>query len=328
MIYIHALGHFRPDNIIDNKFLENLDIGTTDEWILERVGIKSRRTVLDLDYIKETKNSNPVMAKEASLYSNAQTGAYAAKRAIDNSSISINDIGMVIAGGCSPQYSCPTEAATIASELNIEVPSIDINSACSSVGAQINFLNMMKPDMLPEYILIINPENSTRSINYSDRASAILWGDCTSAMIVSTKHKSNAVVRNTFLQSSPKMHDKVVFDTNSFFRQEGRTVQTFAIKKSLSVIKKLKSSMSLENASNIKFIGHQANLMMLNSVARMAEIKSENHFFNVDEFGNCGAAGSVSVLSENIRKLVKGDNLILAVVGGGLTWAGFQIEII
>jgi 3-oxoacyl-[acyl-carrier-protein] synthase-3 len=65
MLYLHGMGHFNPENIISNKFLEDLDIGTSNEWILERVGIANRRTVLPLDYIKETKNADFRAAFEA-----------------------------------------------------------------------------------------------------------------------------------------------------------------------------------------------------------------------------------------------------------------------
>ena len=80
MLYLHGLGHFHPENIITNRFLEDLDIGTSNDWVLERVGIRERRTSLSLDYIRETKNSDTRAAFEASTYTNAQTGAVAAGR--------------------------------------------------------------------------------------------------------------------------------------------------------------------------------------------------------------------------------------------------------
>ena len=76
-LQLHGLGHAHPENEIDNKFLESLDIGTSDEWIMERVGIRSRRTAMSLDYIRETKNEDPRGAIEASYISNAQLGARA-----------------------------------------------------------------------------------------------------------------------------------------------------------------------------------------------------------------------------------------------------------
>lgn len=327
MLYLHGIGHFHPENTIDNKFLEDLDIGTTNEWILERVGIQERRTVLSLDYLKQTKNKDLRMTDEALIYTNAQTGALAAKVAIDRASLKVSDIGMVISGSCTPQYSCPAEACTIASELGLEVPAMDINSACSSMAAQLDFLNKMNPDSLPEYILVLNPESSTRSIDYSDRSSAVLWGDCTSAMVVSTKTPSKTKIKHSFLTSSPKGWNKVTFKTGSHFKQDGRTVQTFAIKKSLSIIKNMREVISGEDIDKVLFIGHQANLMMLNSVCRIAEIDKKNHLYNVDKFGNCGAAGAPSVLSQNIELIKPGDQVILGVVGAGLSWGGILLEV-
>ena len=81
-LYLHGLGHFHPETEITNRFLEDLDIGTNDAWIMERVGIRSRRTVLPLDYIRETRNRDPRAAREAMLYGNAETGRRAAEMAI------------------------------------------------------------------------------------------------------------------------------------------------------------------------------------------------------------------------------------------------------
>jgi 3-oxoacyl-[acyl-carrier-protein] synthase-3 len=327
MIYIHGAGHFHPENVIDNKFLEDLDIGTTSEWIMERVGIKTRRTVLSLDYIKSTKNFDPQASFEASTYTNAQTGKKAALHAIERAGINVSDIGMVISGSCTPQYTCPAEACTIACELELEVPAYDLNSSCSSVAAALNFLNMMQPEKLPPYILIVNPSNSTRFVDYSDRTSAVLWGDCTSALVVSTSIKAKMSACHTMLESSPKGWEKVKFPRIGHFSQQGRTVQTFAIKKSLSVIKNLREHISGDSIQDVKFIGHQANLMMLNSVCRMAEISESNHVYNVDDFGNCGASGAPSNLSLNFLNFKNGDKIIMAVVGAGLTWGGVLLEV-
>ena len=109
-MYIHGTGCFYPENVISNAFLEKLDIGTSEEWILERTGIRERRTVLPLGYLLETKNADPREAHAASLYSNAETGARAAEKALEKAGLKKEDMGMVIAGGCSPQHMIPSEA--------------------------------------------------------------------------------------------------------------------------------------------------------------------------------------------------------------------------
>ena len=143
MLFVHGLGHFHPENQIDNKFLEELDIGTNDEWIVSRVGISNRRTVLPLDYIKATKNQDLRAGLEAAVYSNAETGKRAALMAIERAGIKPSDIGMVIAGDSSPDNCIPPEASTIAKALGIEVPAIDFNVACSTFGAQMHFVRSM-----------------------------------------------------------------------------------------------------------------------------------------------------------------------------------------
>lgn len=327
MIYIHGAGHFHPENIIDNQFLEDLDIGTTDTWIRERVGIVSRRTVLDLDYIRSTRNQNPSAAREASLYSNAETGAQAGYMALEKAGLTSKDIGLVVSGSCSPQYSCPAEACTIAAQMNIDAPSFDINSACSSLAAQLNYVQQMDTKVSPEFFLLLSPENNTRAIDYNDRNNAVLWGDGSSALVVSKKHKSQFVIKHSLFTSSPAGWDKVTIPTGGWFKQEGRTVQSFAIKRCMMMIRKLREYVPVETQIDLKFIGHQANLMMLDSVCRMAEITQDNHYFNVDTYGNCGAAGAPSVLSMNWDQFKHGDRLVLAVVGSGLSWGGGLIEV-
>ena len=125
MLYLHGLGHFHPENVIDNRFLEELDIGTSDDWILERVGIRERRTSLDLSYIRETRNKDLRAAAEASRYTNAQAGAAAAKQALAQTGIAPADVGLVISGSSAPDHVTPSEAATVAAELGIEAPCFD-----------------------------------------------------------------------------------------------------------------------------------------------------------------------------------------------------------
>jgi 3-oxoacyl-[acyl-carrier-protein] synthase-3 len=132
MLSLHSLGHFNPENEVTNQFLQDLDIGTTDEWIVERVGIRSRRTVLPLDYIRTTRNRDPRMAVEAALYSNAEMGRRAAELAIARAGITKNDIGLIIAGGSTPDTASPAEACNIARALGMEIPAFDVNSARAS----------------------------------------------------------------------------------------------------------------------------------------------------------------------------------------------------
>jgi 3-oxoacyl-[acyl-carrier-protein] synthase-3 len=325
MLYVHGIGHFHPSSVITNNFLESLDIGIDQQWILQRVGIKERRTVLSLDYIQHTRNKDIRAAFEASEYSNAETAKRAAEVALKCANLQPSDIGMVIAGGCSPETLTPAESCSIAAALGIQCPCIDLNSACSSFSAQMNFLNMLRPDKLPDYILVVNAENTTRRINYNDRSTCVLWGDGTSAVIVSTRNTSRTKMIFTTQDSDASGWNKVTIKASGHFIQDGSAVQYYAIRQTISTLNTLLEQRPANNDEPLWFIGHQANLVMLNSVCRQAQISENMHFYNVDRFGNCGAAGAPSVLSQNWATLPDGW-LAMAMVGAGLSWGGILIH--
>lgn len=324
MLSIHGIGHFHPETVIDNAFFESLDIGTSDEWILERVGIRERRTVLPLDYIRETRNADPRAAHEASRYTNAETGARAAAMALERAGVAPSDVGLVIAGGCSPQYLIPAEACLIAAELGIDAPAIDVNSACSSFVAHLRFLDDMRPERRPELTLMVNVENTTRTVDYRDRTAAVLWGDGSAAAVVSHRTPGRARVEDTRFTSDPSGWGKVIIPAGGFFTQEGSAVQAFAIRKTAATARELLEE--VDDAERPWFVGHQANLLMLRSSAERAGVDLERHLHNVESFGNQGAAGAPAVLSQNWDRFGAGDLVAVVTVGSGLSWGGALIR--
>lgn len=325
MLYFHGFGHFHPENEIDNAFLESLDIGTTDQWIMERVGIKSRRTVLPLDYIRTTKNKDLRGAQEAALYSNAETGRRAALMALERAGIKPSDIGLVMAGGCAPDTCIPAEAARIAKLLGISGPAFDVHSACSTFGAHIHLLDQMGQNV-PDYALVVCPENNTRVIDFGDRSSCVLFGDATSAAVVSTRIPSRARVTSSTFNTNSAGCDEVLIPRLAHFSQNGSAVQKFAIKQMSALLGELQERVGEARRDRVIYIGHQANLTMLQSVCRRAEIPEERHLLNIVNYGNQAAAGAPVVLSQHWDKLKAGDVVALVVVGSGLSWSSLQIE--
>ncbi|HWV38079.1 MAG TPA: 3-oxoacyl-[acyl-carrier-protein] synthase III C-terminal domain-containing protein [Vulgatibacter sp.] len=328
MLYVHGMGHFHPPTVIDNAFLEALDIGTSDEWILERVGIRERRTVLPLDYLRLTRNADPRAAIEAAEWSNAETGRLASLLALERAGIEPRDVGMVIAGGCSPEMSIPAEASRIAAALGIDAPAFDVSSACSSFGVQLHLLN--GNDALPGFVLVVNPENNTRVVDYRDRSSAVLWGDGTSAAIVSTRIPSRLRVSATTVGSAPSGWAEVVIPRHGHFAQRGPAVQRFAIRTTLACLEELlpvARASAVRAGGRLRFIGHQANRLMLDNVVARAGIAPAEHWHHVERLGNTGAAGAPGVLSERWGELEDGDSIVVVVVGSGLTWSTMTLEV-
>jgi 3-oxoacyl-[acyl-carrier-protein] synthase-3 len=324
-IYVHGVGHFHPENEITNSFLEDLDIGTSDQWIMDRVGIRSRRTVLPLEYISDTRNAEPRDAMDAALYSNAELGCRAAELAIARAGIEKSDVGMLIGGSCLMDTVTPAEACNIARGLEIEAPVFDVNSACTSFYVHLYLLSMMQPEKLPDYVVVVVADCLTKAVDYSDRAAAVLWGDGAAAAVISTRHPARARIEGNTLASSPAGSDKIVVPRFGFFRQEGRTVQTFGIKRMTRMLNELREQFD-DPQRRFNFVGHQANKRMLESVCKACDIPAERHFSNVEWFGNTASASSASVISMEWEKWRDGDDVGVVGVGAGLTWSGYLMQ--
>jgi 3-oxoacyl-[acyl-carrier-protein] synthase-3 len=233
---------------------------------------------------------------------------------------------MVIAGTSMVERVTPAEAAKYAARLEIEAPVFDINSACTSIHAQLYVLSCMVPEKVPPFVLLVVPENATPNVNYTDRTSAVLWGDCAVAAVVSTREPSRFRMLGNTIESNPAGHDKVVVPRMSHFFQEGRTVQKFAISKTVRLVKDLQEKFQ-KPGRNFNFVGHQANLLMLDNVCKRCEISPERHHSNMEYFGNTASAGSASVISMNWDNWTDDDDIGVAGVGAGLTWSSYLLRV-
>ncbi len=326
MLYLHGVGHFHPKNELTNGFFEDLDIGTDDQWIVERTGIRSRRTVLPLGYIKETRNQDVRVAREAADYTNAELGQEAAEMAIARAGIDKQDIGLIIAGGSVPDHGTPAEACIVGDRLGIEAPSLDIRSACTSFGAALWTLSLMQPEKLPPYVLVVMTETVTRSVDYNDRSSAILWGDGAAAAVLSATIPGRASIVNSTFNSNPKGQEKVIVPWAGYFGQQGKAVQGFAIRTTVKLLSALQKDYSEQDGRRFIFIGHQANFRMLQSVSNRCHLSKEQHLYNVVDYGNTATAGSPSVLSTHWDECQKGDDIAIVGVGAGFSWASAMVR--
>ena len=324
MLYLHGIGHFHPETVIDNAFLCSLDIGVDPGWVEERVGILERRTSLSLDYIRQTRNLDTRAAVEGSTISTMEMARRAGELALRRASLDASAIQMVIAGGCCPEMLIPAEASRVAASLGIGSVAFDLSAACASFVAQIHFVAQMKPEALPDFIMVINIEAFTHTINYSDRQAAVLFGDGAAAAIVSPRGPSRVRIMHSSFQTDPSGHHQITIPAGGHFAQNGHHVQMFAIRKTAESVDPSRFENNGNDNAHEYFIGHQANLRMLQAVCKRLNIPESNHLSNVAMFGNCGAAGAPSVLSQNWDSL--GTCAVnMAVVGSGLSWGGLRI---
>lgn len=313
--FIRGVGHAHPENVVTNQLLTDLEIGTNDEWILERVGIRERRTVLPIDHIFLTKNRDRNENMKYIRVGAARIVEEAVDLALKRAGMGRDEVDLVIAGGCTPTSLIPTDSATYAHRLGMNVPCIDFNSACSSFTAGVHFsLNMFNY----RNILLINCEVPTAHVDYNDRKNCVLVGDGCGATILS-QDEGVFTIESTMFKSNPSGCDKVVLPIDGFFHQDGPAVQKFAISHMISTYNQLNDEVHPSS-----FIGHQANLRALQSVVDRLGIK--NHYHNIEMYGNTFAAGAPSVISQNYDKFEVGESIVVATVGSGLSWGGIKLR--
>ena len=323
MLYLHSLGHFHPDTVIDNNFLCSLDIGIDLTWIEERVGIRERRTTLSLDYIRQTRNCDFRAAAEGSTISTVDMGKRAAEQAMQRAGIDSKVVRMVVGGGSTSEFQIPAEGSRVAAALGMDVVAFDVKSACTTFAAQVHFVNQMQPASLPDFIMLVDVETVSRVTDYSDRRTAVLFGDAAIAAIVSPRVPAANRINQTSFASDPSGHNHITIRSGGHVVQDGNTVQMFAIRKTRELFEEMRSKDP--GAENEEFfIGHQANLRMLEAVCRRLNIPEEKHLSNVVHFGNCGAASAPSVLSQHWDRL-ECCAINMAIVGSGLSWGGMRI---
>lgn len=325
MLHVLGMGDCHPTVAVDNKFLEDLDVGTSAQWIEEKIGILSRLTTLPLDYIKSTRNQDPRVALEVASMSPTDMGVAAAQKALKNSGVSVEQVGMIIVNSCTPHGTLSGEAVRIAQRLGAKALAFDVYTACPAFALHIDFLANFKESVLPEFVLCISTAALTQHVNYNDRSDGAIWGDGASAFVVSAVHKGKLEVVESTFTADPTRCEAVVVDTFGFFKQDGRAVRDFSVRQTVRLIKGIEERHQVDWNRDI-FIGHQANRTMLEQITNNREIPPTNHWHNVTHCGNQAGAGASAVLCENWDNISSGQQIVVAVVGAGLSWGSILFK--
>lgn len=325
MLSILGIGYFHPQTEIDNKFILSIGTDTTEEWIVDKIGVYSRRTVLPLEYIKGSRNENPCDAVAASQETPITLGAKAAQMALARAGIKASDLGMVICNSCFPNQIVPTTAQGIASELGANCKAYDVLTACPAFALHVDYLRRFKEERLPEYVLCVSSSALTQKVNYCDRTDPAIWGDGAAAWVMSTKRVGKLKVLESFFTADPLRCEAVVVDRYGYFHQDGRAVRDFSVRQTVRLIKDIETRYGIDWSKDV-FVGHQANATMLRQITENREIPETNHWFNAPRMGNQGGAGAPVVLGEHWDDIKPGQKIVVAVVGAGLSWGSVVME--
>lgn len=321
-VKILGVSHYCPSNVVTNKKLESI-VETTDEWIIKRTGIKERRisngeNTLDLAY-------------KASL------------DALKKSNCKAEEIDLIVLATTSPDRMMPSTACSLQAKLGCKnAAAFDISAACSGfVYALITAESLIK-NTDKKKALVVGSEVLSRIVDWNDRGTCVLFGDGAGAMIIEASEDEDSILskcflsdgergENTLKSGSFKLNNpfnKEEIDESQFIEMNGREVFRFAVSTLPEIINKVLEDAN-ESIENIKYIvPHQANLRIIDEAARRLNINKEKFFVNVDKYGNTSAASVPIALSELLESglINKGDKVIIAAFGGGLTWAGALIK--
>jgi len=331
-------GSFLPERVLTNFDLEKI-LSTDDEWIYKRTGIKERR-------IAAPDVNASDLAKEASL------------KAMEMAGVSIGEIDLIILTTMTPDTACPSGANWLEAKLGAEkAVSFDVTAACSGFVFGLSVAEQYLKTGTYRTALVASVEIMSRTLDWTDRESCILWGDGAGAVILrsfSSSSKSEPLQEKGRAMSevlSIHIHTDGANGENLLLPGGGSKTTPISyesVDRKLHTLRMIKANESVRVAvkrfaeaaeeaaafnnveiSDVKWIiPHQANLRMLQQVARRLDVPVEKVYLTIEKYGNISSATIPIALDEAVRNgsIQKGDLIVLTAFGGGLTWASSLIR--
>ena len=319
---ITAVGKYVPDYILTNKELESY-VDTNDEWITTRTGIKERRI------LKGEGLGTSFMAIKA------------AEDLLAKSNIDPAEIDMVIVATATPDMPVAATAAYTASKIGaVNAFSYDLQAACSSFLYGMSTASSYIESGRYKKVLLIGADKMSSIIDYTDRATCIIFGDGAGAVLFEPnteglglqdeKLRTDGIGRE-FLKidaggSILPASEETVKNKKHFVFQEGRTVFKYAVSNMADVAEQMLVRNNLKEEDVQWLVPHQANKRIIEATANRVGLAPEKVMMNIHKYGNTTSATLPLLLADYENQLKKGDNLIFAAFGGGFTWGAIYLK--
>tara|TARA_R110002073_G_scaffold108336_8_gene243567 strand:+ start:367 stop:1362 length:996 start_codon:yes stop_codon:yes gene_type:complete len=319
---ITAVGKYVPDYILTNKELETL-VDTNDEWITSRTGIKERRI------LKEPNQGTSFMAVKA------------AEDLLRKSKVDPKDIDMVIVATATPDLLVAATAVYTATQIGAtNAFAFDLQAACSSFLYGMSTASSYIESGRYKKVLLIGADKMSSIIDYSDRATCIIFGDGAGAVLFEPNEegiglhdeylRSDGIGRD-FLKieaggSILPPSEETVKNKQHFVYQEGKTVFKYAVSNMADVAEKMLDRNELTKEDVSWLVPHQANKRIIEATANRIKLDPEKVMMNIHKYGNTTSATLPLLLADYENQLKKGDNLIFAAFGGGFTWGAIYLK--
>ncbi|MBF0248377.1 MAG: ketoacyl-ACP synthase III [Alphaproteobacteria bacterium] len=316
---IIGTGSHLPDKVLTNADMAKL-VDTTDEWIVERTGIRQR-------HIAKEGETTSVLAFQA------------AENALEMAGVTAHDIDLVIVATTTPDNTFPSTATKVQAMLGMENgAAFDVQAVCSGfVYALATADNFIRSGQV-KHALVIGAEVFSRIVDWADRSTCVLFGDGAGAVVlksVEAEEGEQVGILSTHLHSDGKLRDLLYTDggpgTNStvgHVRMLGRELFRHAVNNLASVVDEALEANGLKAEDISWLVPHQANKRILDGTARKLGMGEDRVVVTVDRHANTSAASVPLALDEAVRdgRIKPGDLVLMEAMGGGLTWGAALVR--
>ena len=316
-VRITGWGSYVPERVLSNKDLERI-VDTSDEWIRTRTGISERRVAAPHE-------------------TTATLGAIAAKRAVATAGLEADDIDIIVVATLTPDYPMPSTAALLKEAIgNSTAAAFDIAAACSGFVFAYATADAYVRSGMARHVLVVGAELLTRFLDYEDRGTCILFGDGAGAVVLSASDQEGGGMAGLELTTDPDGAYMIWLPSGGsrspsssetakrgehFIRMEGRETYRYATRTLAATAEAAieKAGWTAEDIDLI--IPHQANVRIIEAVAKGLKLPMDKMFVNIDRYGNTSAASVGIALDEAVRegRVQPGDKLVFVAFGAGFT---------
>lgn len=316
-MYIRSLATYVPPRVLTNADLERM-VDTSDEWILQRTGIRER-------HIVEAGVATSDLAKEAAI------------AAIERAGLTPDDIGLIVVGTVTPDMMFPSTACLVQHKIGAHNAwGFDLSAACSAFTYALTAASQIVAAGAHEHALVIGADVMSSIIDYQDRATCVIFGDGAGACVVSAGAPGNEGILDfeheidggggqaLYMPAGgslrPPSHE-TVDQRMHYVKQDGQTVFKFAVRKTEEIARRILDRNHLTAADLDLFVSHQANRRIIQAASEKLGIDPAKVIINIERFGNTTAATIPLALNDAIAdgRLKKGDRVLLCSVGAGFT---------
>ncbi len=316
-VKICGLGKALPDFVVTNDDLAKF-LDTSDGWIAERTGIKSRH----------------ISKGETTAFLAAQ----AAKEAITDAKIEPSVLDYIIVATVSPDYTMPSVACIVQAEIGAShATCFDIAAACSGFIYGSEVAVSLIRSKVAKNVLVIGAEVLSKALNWEDRGTCVLFGDGAGAAIYTASEDNKVLQIATASDGSRAMNLTLpALPINNYFYKsepgpltldmDGHEIYKFALTEVPKSIKQVVETSGYQIKDVDRFILHQANKRIIDSVAKKLQVDTDKFFKNIACYGNTSAATIPIAMTEAKHLFKPGDKVVLSGFGAGLTWGSMLLE--